>query len=576
MAQQIMRNGEIHYFPDDASLDEINNALQNNHESSFQTNKGNNLLSTAANNPITNSILGAGDALRNQISNTLNLAPGINIDSAKSGQGTAYNLGNIAGNIGGFVGGGEGAELARGASESLPYLGKAASYLGKQGLPESLKRILGSSAFGAATSNPEERGEGGLIGGGLQAGFEAIPGIGSTFKYFEPKGLSEQIANNMSKVGLNLEDVLGSVTGKIKNSYENVREKSADLYNNIFHSNIDLRRPNSRIVEPVKIGEAKLFETKGPLSHLETNNPKTTYSNPYGENDTAQYIKESESYKDNNLDRLRRSYQLTPTFNRAHKLQSELGMEIGSLNRRGSIQGLDNSEKNLLARYIKDRKLLRSDIKNGLDSLAPDFGKNYESATKWHKSNVIPYENDTKLWDIASGKNKNTSVSSIKNIFAHPELNKDIQTVIGHLPKDIKDQIAYLGLEIPEDQLNASNLLKSRPKLEKSGLRSYLSDEIQKSLSELKIKNTGRNVINTLTSGLGGLGLGALTGSPALEVIGALAGGASGGKFGQQATELASHYLPTEAVSNVLKKYGKAIYKPATKGVVGASASRKG
>lgn len=58
-------------------------------------------------------------------------------------------VGNIAANLATFLGGGEALEGARLGAEALPYLGKAAAYLGKEGLPSTLKRAIGAGIFGA-------------------------------------------------------------------------------------------------------------------------------------------------------------------------------------------------------------------------------------------------------------------------------------------------------------------------------------------------------------------------------------------------------------------------------------------
>src|ERR1700733_12590792 len=54
-----------------------------------------NTLDKIANNPITNTVLGAGDALSNLMRGTANLMPGVNLPMAKTGEGTAYNVGKI-------------------------------------------------------------------------------------------------------------------------------------------------------------------------------------------------------------------------------------------------------------------------------------------------------------------------------------------------------------------------------------------------------------------------------------------------------------------------------------------------
>src|SRR5687768_13918722 len=92
-----------------------------------------------ANSAPVNAALGAGDAIKNTITGTASLIPGIKIKPTKSSEGTAYNLGNLAGNIASYYGGGE----ILGAAKLLPKIKSAVA------------RTVGGNALFGAIQNPE-------------------------------------------------------------------------------------------------------------------------------------------------------------------------------------------------------------------------------------------------------------------------------------------------------------------------------------------------------------------------------------------------------------------------------------
>ena len=145
-------------FPDDMTDEQISHAIQqNNPELSPQSSQENqgyfqklgqdfaagpSAISNAGDN-ILNGILGFGDAARNAIASSLNIIPGVNISKVKTGDGTAYHVGHVAGEIGTFLGGGEILDALRVAGK----LGTFAKRLEGTPLKESLKRVLGSACL---------------------------------------------------------------------------------------------------------------------------------------------------------------------------------------------------------------------------------------------------------------------------------------------------------------------------------------------------------------------------------------------------------------------------------------------
>lgn len=183
----------------------INNPLPKTEDRSF--------IDTLANNPVTNTVIGAGDAVNNFLRQTHNLvAPqSMQVPMAKNASGLAYEGGKFLGDFGTLVGGGAGLNAARRAAEAIPYAGKAAEYLGGKGLGGLARRAIGSGAYGAIET-PEHRGRGALEGAALSGGLDVIGGgIGKVM----PKRYLKEVYKTISTG-------LGSAKAESKNMYDSV------------------------------------------------------------------------------------------------------------------------------------------------------------------------------------------------------------------------------------------------------------------------------------------------------------------------------------------------------------------
>lgn len=285
------------------------------------------------NNPDLNAILGAGDALRNTIASGANLIPGVNIPLARTGQGTAYNIGNVAGNLGAFAGGGELLDAARLGAEGIPYIGKALSSLSdnpaaqglmQQYLPGIARRAIGTGAYGVAT-NPNDRLTGGAegIGGSLLS--EALPpafGLaGNAAQYFMPTTFMQKIIQGLGG-NKSLEDATKSVIGNVKDAYENQQAIAKNMYKPIFNSvggdNIYSALDRNQQINPDFWANA----LNGKINDLGTN---------------SQYYKlpdDISNYYPYDVKKLNNNFQDNPTFDNAHQLQSQMGTEIRRLGRK--------------------------------------------------------------------------------------------------------------------------------------------------------------------------------------------------------------------------------------------------
>ncbi|HLX55268.1 MAG TPA: hypothetical protein VKR58_15095 [Aquella sp.] len=211
-------------FPDEMSEEDMHNAIQKNYPNlngnvqqkpvNEIPQKGkNSFLDTIANNPITDTIIGMGDAPNNFVRQTHNfIAPkSMQVPLVKNSSGLAYEGGNFLGDLATFGAGSAGLNAARGAAEAIPYAGRAAEYLGGKGLAGLARRGIGAGAYGAIET-PEHRGRGALEGAALSGGLDTITGgIGKIL----PKRYLGEVYNTVSKG-------LGSAKSESKKMYGEV------------------------------------------------------------------------------------------------------------------------------------------------------------------------------------------------------------------------------------------------------------------------------------------------------------------------------------------------------------------
>lgn len=443
-------------------------------------------------NPILNGILGAGDALRNTIASGANLIPGINIPMAKTGQGTAYNIGNIAGNIGGFFGGGELLDAARLGAEGIPYIGKALSALSdnpeaqnlvQQYLPEIARRAIGTGIYGVAT-NPNNMAKGGEEGIIQSLLADALPfGIGKISQgaqYFMPTSYMQKILNGLGG-NKTLEDTTKSVINSVKDAYKSQTDEATKLYNPVFNQ-----------VGKNDIATANYNKLPDDITNLY----------PYD-------VKKLNSQFINN-----------PTFDNAHQLQSQMGTEIRRLE--GGRQAPDAASLNTIQALKDAQNAIQNDMKTHLLFSRPDLLTQYNKANNFFAQNVSPYRAESDFYKMASGETENLKPSSLADIFSAPGSN--INKITGDLPQDSINKVIYTKLKQNESKPNPSSFINNYENLDRQGLNSYISPDLQDQISALKNRMAAKSILQgTIGAGLGAkatLGHGGLPLAAALGTLG--------------------------------------------------------
>lgn len=279
------------------------------------------LINELANNPITNTILGAGDAVNNfprQISNLIS-PDSMRVPMVKSSSGLAYEGGGALGDLATFGIGGGALNSARLGAESLPIIGKAAEYLGGNGIQGIGRRSIGSGIYGAIET-PENRGIGAAEGGILSSGLDTI---GGAFGKIMPKRY------------------MGEIYRTVSNGLKNVQSESKDMYGRVMNN----------------FGEQ-------PIS-LKGIDPEIFQG-------------------DSKLKKIWLDFKESPTIENAHKLQSQIGatdrklkgVDVFTNERKSSLQDsreniLNSIRKSLGSKYPEAREMYDQATKHYRENVIP-------------------------------------------------------------------------------------------------------------------------------------------------------------------------------------------------------------
>lgn len=497
------------------------------------------MVEKIANNPVTNTVLGFGDAIQHQLANIGELASGVsNLPKAHSSEGTAYNVGEFLGNTGAFIGGGELLGGARLASEGLPLVGKIAQILGKT--PGALSRVAGSSAYGAL-NEPEDRLKGAGYGAAFGAAGESLPyagkAIGSLFEQFKPQKLSEKIIDYLGN-GNSLEENAKLLASKVTNLYNSKKIEAKKIYDPIFkHSNL-----GGDVVYPTinKSG----YHSVSTVPEFDFTGAPSAIKELYG------------------------TVKKHPSLQNTHDLQSDIGNEIRRLQDIQKKSGLNSEEDDLLKSYVNARQRMKSDISSTIKQRAPELEGEYNKATDYYRENLEPYLNNTKIRELA--KQKVINPENVHNIFKNPE--PGIEKVAEDLGEEGKNQIIYSAIGHNKKTVTPEKIASSISQLDKRGLESYMTPDLSKYMKSLGGKMRNRDLAQSLFSSIAGSQAGKLIGGQAGEVGGAILGASKGSDL----MKFIQPHLPQSDLSQSLMEYLKKGYTPLSQSVIGNVLSNGG
>lgn len=447
-------------------------------------------VNNLANNPITNGILGVGDATRNAMANLLNLAPGINIPQAKSSSGVAYNIGNFAGSLVPYAAGGEALGAARVGSEALPYIGQAASYLGDTGVGQAIGRAMGSSAYGAV-NDPNNRLQGAGMGAAF-SGLSEIPAYGaSAISNMTPTGYASTLRQTLGQ-GMGLQENAKSLAGSIRDAYQTQTQNGSALYKPVFDA----------------VGDSRIFSEPGDVANSQYGALDPSITSSFG----------------GQLKNVANQFNNNPTFNNAHTLQSQLGFKIRKLQDNDAKGTLSVADGNTMEGYQTAQQALINDMGSFLDKTSPGLSDQYANASANWLQNVVPYTETPAIAKIAN--QAITNPKNISTLFSSPEPGVD--KVISDIGPQANQKIIYNEL-MKNNAQDPQSMMDVYNKLDAKGLGSYITPEISSQFAQLQ-KNINRgSLIEHGIGTLGGLAASKLSGAefPGNEIVGAALGNAA-------------------------------------------------
>lgn len=483
-------------------------------------------------------VLGAGDVMRGNIGALLPSSIRPQFVPTGDPSRLAYKVGGGIGDIASYLLASELGGAALTNVRALPLMERAAQALEASRAPEALKevveierralpllgrtmeslgggagRILGTGAYGAATT-PDSRVRGGLIGlaGGTLG--EALPALAGLAKYASPQRLTDSIMNYI-RGGRSVEENAQSLAADIKKSFETKQGEASDLYSPLFDSVGDssiygnIVKPTSKLgiqIDPAissLIRRPYLREVDGNIVNL----PQVYQA--LKKDITKSYLPDTRELHNEFID--------NPTVQNAHNLQSQLGFDLRELQKKPIKDTADNIN---FQNWRKARNNLQQDVHSFLNvkDNTGDLSKMYGDATNYYRENIAHYLTNKDIAKIAKGKI--TNPSNVANIFKFPE--EEVTKVVNDLGDEGKKKIIYSGLTkkvglTPQDLVNQMN------GLEKKGLESYITPNLQMQLDKLPARMGAKTA---LQRGVG-LALGLAT-IPRAAGVGAEIGGGIG------------------------------------------------
>jgi hypothetical protein len=336
--------------------------------------------------------------------------------------------------------------------------------LGGAYAPDNQLLGLGLGAAGGALGEVASKGYSGIKNSVKNNEF-----LKNTVSKFNPEAHAKDLENYLSSGSNNITKNSRQLAQDIKNAHSMRQEEAGIFYNHAL---------KSAGKEPIYgVGHKDIVPTRGPLHAREQ--------------ETLGKINEL------NVGEVFDVFKESPTFENAHKLQSELGF----IGRTLESNPAKTQEDLLKISKVKSAKAqLQEDInkfleKRDLTSNQPLSG-HYKKASELFEKNVAPFLSNKKLLDIIKGGK--TDIKGLHNIFNTPTnvINKagieeigSINKIMQDLPQSSKDRIIFDA--IGGNKLTADALLKKLDSIKSKGYESYFTPEVKESINSLtkKMKN---------------------------------------------------------------------------------------
>jgi len=433
------------------------------------------------------------------------------------------------------------------SSAPLKYISNAMARIGSN---------TGQGALFSATSPTEgnigdKAAEGAEDSALASAIFESIPligkGIGKGLDKFGAQKQANSLITQLGQGAKTQEQNAKSLAEDIRNAHDYRESQASAQYDPVLK----------------KYGNEEIYPLKNPSGyHAFRNIPEILKDDPT--------LSSSEVYE---------AFINKPTFQNAHRLQSQLGIDIGKIKRMEPTRENEISLKQITSK----RNKLKEDMDNFLaydknDIYAAD---QYKRGSDLYKNNVVPYKSDDTLSKIVEGNEtnpinihevfKSPSDLSIKNKHGVRE-NKigPINKVINDLPEESKGKILFSKLGTSIEDRDPEILIKALKDAKNNGYSSYIPESLDKQIESLSRTTARRNLGQKALSSLSGGLLGSFLGP-----VGAAGGLIAGNMATPAIVKGAKAFIPKSSANSALsKELIKQFYKGSGKAFIPGLASK--
>jgi hypothetical protein len=369
-------------------------------------------------------------------------------------------------------------------------------------------KIAGNALLGGAYApdNPLVGLGLGAVGGALG---EGISKIGSDI-YNSPsvkKGLEKTYGDTKNSI-------INSITNSKLYSKINPTAHAKEIENSLSLGANGVTKNSQELANDVRkaydsrVAQAEAFY-KYPLE--KAGNQKIYKDNPLILNKTDESANTLGKIKDLNAGDLYHNFKANPTFNNAHKLQSELG----SMERKLESNPIKTQDDYHQIAKIKSAK---SDLQNDISRFLERHDKTsniplsdkYKKASQLFEEHVVPYLKDKKILEITKGgktdiKNLHTPFNTPSNVINKNGIEEigHINKILSDLPESSKNRILFSA--IGGNKLNPESLMEKLDEIKSKGYGSYFTPEIDKSINELGKKLRNKRYAKKI-GGITGLG----------------------------------------------------------------------
>lgn len=312
---------------------------------------------------------------------------------------------------------------------------------------------------------------------------------------------------------------LGSGAANTQESSESVIKDIQDKYNqNNDHA-------SSFLDYPLKIaGQEKIYPEVDPLTSTQVDPAKSMlakldYLDLGGIDKSYAKNPDYDGIGDLKMQDVFNDFRNNMNFSNAQKLQSELGVMMGNLQK---IPG-KTIQQTLQLKNIKNARdslndsimsFLKNRDQNSNDTLAPM----YQQGVNLYRDTVAPYLSSPALRQITRGGK--TMINNVENIFKNPTDIVDpytgqttqgpVNKILSDLPQQTKNQILFNKVGANINSKNPQALVNAFNNADQKGFSHLVTPQVRSSINNIKSAISAQNILKSTGKVAGGAaGLGA-------------------------------------------------------------------